>query len=72
MFINRAELMKKSNGVYFPEEVILCSILWIFIWLFNLGFDYADNHEHGSENLQVVHTTPTGSGISTFEFRSTP
>lgn len=34
VFTNRAELMKKANGSYFPEEVIMTSLVTLFrIWI---------------------------------------
>lgn len=68
----RAELMKKSNGIYFPEEVVFLVNIFNFFYVhIRIQYLCVDNCEHCSETLQVVHATTTGSRISTFKFRPT-
>jgi hypothetical protein len=59
---NRAEMMKKSNGVYFPEEVVSLFSLYLSILDVHIRIQYLriDFCEHCSETLQVVHAAPTG------------
>lgn len=45
--------------------------LFIFYVHIRSQYLWVDNCEHCSETLQVVHTTTTGSRISTFKFRPT-
>jgi hypothetical protein len=73
-FGNRAELMKKSNGVYFPEEVSKhnCLVVVFFFFLcFVLTCRFVDDIENCSETLQVVHSTTVSGGISAWQFCST-
>lgn len=64
--------MKKSNGIYFPEEVVFLVNIFNFFYVhIRIQYLCVDNCEHCSETLQVVHATTTGSRISTFKFRPT-
>lgn len=51
-FFGRAELMKKSNGVYFPEEVLhLYMIFWFSDWLVVLYGDFSFSFFIGLQKL---------------------
>lgn len=74
-FSIRAELMKRSNGAYFPEEVLLlfffnsslrCSIdmLWSFFKFFIFALS--------AETVQVVCSDITGGWVFTLQLRSAP
>ena len=66
--------MKKSNGVYFPEEVSDDDCFYLFFEseiLFLGGLSYISDCETCSETLQVVHSTTVSGGIFAWQFCST-
>lgn len=82
---NRAEMMKKVNGQYFPEEVwvldieliipipFLFSLLFIKLPLFAISFAIIVKYAflcNQAETVEVVRSTFTGGWVSAFQFCS--
>lgn len=74
---NRAEVMKKANGQYFPEEVwfLLIEIISLFfcsgkILLINIAYPF--NHVLCAEIVEMVRSIIIGSWLSAFQLCSAP